>query len=156
MLCTTHAIADGSRPSQAALMEMGLGGLAVMSDEEALRIRGNGFMGSSVDVFGNSFATFDAPSGTSHSENGYAAEGRHFAFGANFSTAGVLNGRDGGQMNGGMNISGQSSRWIGARRGGNGRVVDRPGGGRPGGGNLPGNITATAVFAGGFSVGAAL
>jgi hypothetical protein len=140
------ARAQGSRPSQAVLKEMGLGGLTILSDEAAMVVRGRGFMGSSANAFGNSFATFDTPLGTSHSENGYAAEGEHVAFGANYSEAGVGLTIGGGQNGGGMRATGQRNRWSGR--------VGRPGGGMPGGRNQVArpNVAAIKVFAGGFSV----
>jgi hypothetical protein len=109
LLCaaaSTANAADGI--SSSTLAEMGLSGLAVMSDSEALAVRGKGFVGcglcghrSSVEpssvAFGNSFATISlgdacpecGPEGTSHSENGYAAEGPFAASGENFSEAGA-------------------------------------------------------------------
>src|SRR5688500_800223 len=82
--------ADGDRPSQSQLNEMGLGGLVVMSDEDASSIRGQGFNGghggrSSVAVWGNSWAQINTPFGSARSENGYEAEGNHVAVGANLS-----------------------------------------------------------------------
>jgi hypothetical protein len=144
--------ADGGRPNRAVLNEMGLGGLTVISDDQAMAVRGRGFMGSSADAFGNSFATFDSPLGTSHSENGYAAEGEHIAFGKNYSEAGVGITIGRGPSDGGMGAVRQRSRWAG-------RVVrvGRPGSGRPGGGNQPSrpNVAAIKVFARGFSFAAA-
>jgi hypothetical protein len=128
-------LANDGRPSRQALAEMGLGGLAVMSDDEALSIRGQGFYngGSSVKVWGNSFATINTPIGGSHSENGYVAEGKHYASGKNYSKAGVTiswsKGKPGhgdGGYGGGMPTS-----W---NQGGG----DMPGGGYPGGG-MPGS-----------------
>jgi hypothetical protein len=85
------AAAEGDKPSRQALAKMGLGGLVVMSDEEAMSIRGQGFKGhSSVSVFGNSFATIETKNGAAHSENGYAVSGKHFAKGANGSHAGAI------------------------------------------------------------------
>ena len=87
--------ADG-RPSQQTLAAMGLGGMTILSDEEATSVRGFGWKGgngghggSHVAVSGNSFADIDTPFGNAHSENAYAAEGKHFATGANGSHAGV-------------------------------------------------------------------
>jgi hypothetical protein len=96
------------------LAEMGLSDLSIMSDSDALAVRGKGFAGGSQNgscrlcgprakkepwssAFGNSFATItlgDAcpdcgPDGTAHSENGYAAEGPYAASGENFSEAGA-------------------------------------------------------------------
>jgi hypothetical protein len=143
------AVADGGRPSQRVLSEMGLGGMTVMSDEEALSVRGRGFkLASSVDAFGNSFATIDTPLGTSHSENGYAAEGRHIAFGKNRSEAGVELSIGGLGDILGNGVDRNSGR-AGARRGG--QVGN---GGRPGGGGNNGGLPRVTIklFAGGHSI----
>jgi hypothetical protein len=107
LLCVTASTANAANGiSNSTLAEMGLSGLTVMSDHDALAIRGKGFCGlcghrSSVEpssvAFGNSFATLSlgdacpecGPEGTSHSENGYAAEGPFAASGENFSEAGA-------------------------------------------------------------------
>lgn len=87
------------------LSEMGLAGLNVVSDHDALAIRGMGFRGGNQSkgcsscgprgkkqpwsaVSGNSFATIDTKDGGAHSENAYAAEGPYGASGDNFSEAG--------------------------------------------------------------------
>jgi hypothetical protein len=153
------ARAEGGRPSRETLREMGLGGLTIMSDAEAFAVRGHGFKGghrmngmnggmrdSSAVATGNSFATFETPFGTSHSENQYAAEGKKFAFGKNHSEAGIT-----------LKIG------IGGHKrpnGGNhGRMNGRPGGnhggmnGRPGGGLHA--VVTVKLFAGGHSFAAA-
>jgi hypothetical protein len=86
---TAHAL--GSQPSGRALQEMGLGGLTIMSDDEALAVRGLGFRsgGSSAQASGDSFATINTPMGSAHSENGFNASGKHEASGDNFSFAGA-------------------------------------------------------------------
>jgi hypothetical protein len=98
---TTASAANGI--SGTTLSDMGLSGLTVMSDSDAMAIRGKGFGGcdlcghrkdSSSVAFGNSFATIsldcpDCAEGTAHSENGYAAEGSFAASGDNFSEAGA-------------------------------------------------------------------
>src|SRR6185295_11090495 len=68
------ARAEDGQPSRQSLSEMGLGGLVVMSDDDAATVRGKGFMGggSHVQVVGQSFATINGPNGGAHSENGYA------------------------------------------------------------------------------------
>jgi len=96
------ASAAGSIPS-GTLDGMGLSGLTVMTDSDALSIRGKGFSGGFrkgcktcgsrakkpwSSAFGNSFATIDIEDGGAHSENGYAAEGAYAASGENFSEAG--------------------------------------------------------------------
>ena len=82
---------QGSQPSGSALQDMGLGGLTIMSDDEALAVRGLGFRsgGSSAQASGNSFATINSPFGSAHSENAYSASGNHEASGDNFSFAGA-------------------------------------------------------------------
>jgi hypothetical protein len=128
------------RPSQDLLAQMGLSGMAVMSDADAMEVRGRGYQGgggSSVRVYGNSFATINTRNGSAHSENGYAAQGKHFAAGANGSVAGVIHISSGG---GG---------------GGYGKPRPKTYGGRPRGMGGGVNIRSTIVFAGGFSVGVA-
>jgi hypothetical protein len=153
--------AEESRPSQRTLSEMGLGGLVVMSDDEALGIRGFGFKGghggSSAVAFGNSFATINTPFGTAHSENGYAAEGKKFAFGANHSEAGVeLKVSSGHKGKGGKMRNGDSNRWGGKTgtkwggHNGNGGMNGHSGGGKHG---AKKSITISfKLFAGGWSV----
>jgi hypothetical protein len=91
-----QARAEHSRPSQETLKQMGLGGMVVMSDADAARVRGQGYQPkkshSSVRVWGNSFATINGKNGSggAHSENGYAVQGKHFAAGVNGSVAGVV------------------------------------------------------------------
>jgi hypothetical protein len=139
------AIAEDSRPSQGVLNAMGLGGLTVITDDEALSVRGHGFkQGSLVNAFGNSFATIDTPLGTSHSENGYASDGQHIAFGKNRSEAGIEL-SIGGLGNGlGLAAGRAGARW--------GRNVGR--GGLPGGGGNNGGLPRVTIklFGGGYSV----
>ena len=59
------ALAIDGQPSRSALEQMGLGGMTVISDSEAMAVRGLGFKsGSSVQVSGNSFATINTPFGS--------------------------------------------------------------------------------------------
>ena len=132
--------ANDGRPSQSTLAEMGLGGLVVMSDDDAMTVRGFGYRGSSKSsarVFGNSFATINTPLGGAHSENGYTADGKHFASGKNYSEAGVK-------------IS--VSKGKGHKPGGKwGKQPMRGGHGKPGGhGGFSKSVTIK-VFAGGHS-----
>jgi len=86
------------------LADMGLSGITVMSDSDALAVRGLGFRGGDHSkgcsncgirtikspwsaVAGNSFATIGVEGGGAHSENGYAAEGAYAASGENYSEA---------------------------------------------------------------------
>src|SRR3989304_4207831 len=90
-ILSQSAQAEGGRPSRQTLEQMGLGSLVVMSDEDALAVRGQGYKGGSyVRVTGNSWATIGGPDGGSHSENAYFAEGKHDAKGSNSSYAGVV------------------------------------------------------------------
>jgi hypothetical protein len=108
---TTAQAANGI--SSSTLAEMGLSGLTVISDQDALAIRGKGFAGGTQNgcrlcgprgkkepwsaAFGNSFANIRlggecpdcVPNGDAHSENGYAAEGPYAASGETFSEAGA-------------------------------------------------------------------
>jgi hypothetical protein len=148
--------ADG-RPSRQTMAAMGLGGISIMSDEEATSIRGFGWKGSkgghsksSAAAFGNSFADITTPFGNAHSENGYAAEGKHFAGGANGSHAGVEIKISGGHKGGGKPNGG--SKWGsngGKMGGGYGMKPPRNGGGHHGGGKP--TVLSVKVFAGGFS-----
>jgi hypothetical protein len=138
------AQAAEDRPSQALLEQMGLSGMTVMSDAAAMEVRGRGYQGgggSSVRVFGNSFATINTKNGSAHSENGYAAQGKHFAAGANGSVAGVIH-ISSGRKSGGGGYGKPQPKTYGGRPGGMG-----------GGGGV--NVRSTIVFAGGFSVGVA-
>ncbi len=139
LLCQS-ALANDGRPSRDTLADMGLGGLVVISDDDALAIRGLGFKGgSSVRVWGNSFATINTKNGSTHSENGYANQGKHFATGGNFSFAGATFKKSSGK-------GGHDKPWRGDM-----------GGGWSGGGMHGGHTTTKTVkvFAGGHSWGVA-
>ena len=105
-VAASTATAD-SGVSAGTLADMGLSGLDVMSDSDALSIRGKGFSGGHTTgvckhcgprvtkqpwsaAFGNSFATIETKDGSASSENGYAAEGPFGASGENFSEAGSV------------------------------------------------------------------
>jgi hypothetical protein len=158
VLLTPYAQAEDHRPSQRTLEEMGLSGLVVMTDDDASKIRGRGYMGgngSSASAFGNSFATIDTPLGGAHSENSYTAEGERFAKGANFSEAGVEiklpggghGGKDWGR-NGGPRWPGKGGHGWGGRPG---MGSHHHGGGHGGGHNGGGSTIRLRFFAGGFS-----
>jgi hypothetical protein len=89
------AHAQDGQPSKSTLQQMGLSGMSIMSDDDAMAVRGLGFgsgsMGSSssASVSGNSFATINTPFGSAHSENAYTATGDHKAGGDNLSFAGT-------------------------------------------------------------------
>ena len=155
-LVSRPAQAESGRPSRQALEAMGLGSLAVMSDEDAMAVRGQGYHGgSSVRVFGNSMASIDIPHGGAMSEDSYVADGKHFAKGSNSSFAGVANiwiDGHGGDHRGRGDKNMHGDRWGGTH---NGDWGGKPGDGhrhscKPGGhGHV--KIHATVVFAGGHS-----
>jgi hypothetical protein len=93
--------------SASTLADMGLSSMTVMSDSQAMAIRGKGFTGvcdacgrtePMTKAFGNSFATMNlancpdcvAVDGSAHSENGYTAMGPYYSAGTNFSEAGAV------------------------------------------------------------------
>jgi len=109
LLCVAGSAIADEGISFSTLNDMGLSGLTVMSDHDALAIRGKGFgvhrkfkeccgpRGGkpSSEAFGNSFATInvencpDCVTGSAHSENAYNAEGPYAASGENYSEAGA-------------------------------------------------------------------
>ena len=107
LVCVAVSNANAANGISAdTLSAMGLSGMTVMSDTDAMAVRGMGFPGCSTcdrtepstRAFGNSFATMNlancpdcvAIDGTSHSENGYVAEGPYYSAGTNFSEAGAV------------------------------------------------------------------
>jgi hypothetical protein len=145
-LASPLAHAEGDRPSRQTLDQMGLSGMVVMSDDEALAVRGQGYGGggympkppkdggSMVQVFGNSSASISIDGGGAHSENGYTAKGPHYAAGKNGSFAGVV-------------------YTTTTSKGGKGNYGGGYGMG-PGHGSIT-TVHSTVVFAGGFSSGKA-
>jgi len=114
---SSSALADNGLVSQSALQEMGLAGIEVMSDQDAMAIRGLGYDGGydmpTVDghekpwslAFGVSYATVGGEGGhgsNGHSSNGhgggasagtldgFVAEGKFMASGEHFSEAGKV------------------------------------------------------------------
>jgi hypothetical protein len=75
------------RPSQHVLADMGLSGLVVVSDSEALSVRGFGY--SPTRAAGYGWATVAVKGASAGSKNSYSAEGKHASFGHNESEAGV-------------------------------------------------------------------
>lgn len=87
------------------LAAMGLSNLNVISDSDALAVRGHGFRGGNYSkgcktcgprgkvspysrATGASFATIETKDGGAHTENSYFAEGPYGASGSNYSEAG--------------------------------------------------------------------
>ncbi|HEY4234031.1 MAG TPA: hypothetical protein VGM76_11430 [Lacipirellulaceae bacterium] len=117
LVCVAGSAKAANGIASSTLGQMGLTGLSVMSDSDAMAIRGLGFtgvshsMGSggccgprgsaspSTSAAGNSFATMNVDtggdscptctqSGSSHSENSYSAHGPYSSSGDNYSEAG--------------------------------------------------------------------
>jgi hypothetical protein len=146
------AWAEDGRPSRQALEQMGLGGIVVMSDDEALTVRGHGYKGggSSAMAFGNSFATINGGAmGGAHSQNAYIANGKHVAKGDNFSFAGVVHISTGGKKKKDHGGGGGGYGGMGGQGGHGGGGGGYGGGGGHGGGKI--NISAKIFFAGGSS-----
>jgi hypothetical protein len=143
--------AESGQPSRQTLQAMGLGSMVVMSDDDAMSVRGHGYKGggSSVIVSGNSFATYNGgDQGGSHSENAYSATGKHKASGSNSSYAGgadIWISTGGGKPNGNGG-GGHGPKPPKSNGGGYGG-----GGGGYGGGKPTVKIHATVFFAGGHS-----
>lgn len=104
LVCLAGSARADEGISTSTLSAMGLSGMTVMSDSDALAVRGMGFRGGNHSkgcstcgargkvspyskAFGNSFATIDIQDGGAHSENGYFAEGPYGASGENYSEA---------------------------------------------------------------------
>jgi hypothetical protein len=105
LVCAASANAEGI--SNKTLGAMGLGGMKIMSDNDAMVVRGKGFDGvcdscnrtePATRAVGNSFATINLSNcpdcvligGTAHSENAYVAAGPYYSAGTNFSEAGAV------------------------------------------------------------------
>lgn len=86
------AQADSGMPSQSTLDAMGLSGVQVMSDADALNVRGFGYYGyspkkSSVIAYGKSYAHVSGHGAKAGSRDGYYAEGTYYAGGKHGSYA---------------------------------------------------------------------
>jgi hypothetical protein len=134
-------------PSQATLRAMGLSGMQVISDFDAMSIRGMGYQKShsKAIAFGISYAKVSGHGAEAGSIDGYYAEGKHFAAGKHGSIAGKIvitkggkrkhRGHDGGNMD-----------WVGDTN------TTPPNGDHHGGGHKNVKVKAVIVFAGGFAV----
>ena len=126
-VCGGLAEARQGLPTQDALYEMGLSGMQIMSDREALEIRGFGYdpwhghrknaKKSVAIAYGHSYANVGYKRAHSGTEDGFFAKGRHKAKGEHGSRAGVVM---------------KHKRGKGRRRGGFGGGD----GGQPGGGGM--------------------
>ncbi|MCH7750652.1 MAG: hypothetical protein IH898_00640 [Planctomycetes bacterium] len=95
------AVADNGI-SQATLQDMGLAGIELMSDADAMAIRGMGFDGGNHMpkpptsdkpwslAFGISFATVGVGNGSAGTIDGFIAEGKFMAAGEHLSEAGFV------------------------------------------------------------------
>jgi hypothetical protein len=97
----TPLFAAGGRPSSETLSAMGLSGLNVISDDAGLAVRGFGYNGASA--YGQSFAVVAGHGAAAGSTNGYKANGKKKASGANLSFAGIEIKQSGGHNGGGHN-----------------------------------------------------
>lgn len=157
--------ADAREPSEEALSQMGLGGLVMMSDDEAMAVRGLGFK-SMAKAWGQSWAQVTTKHGSAGSVNGYKAVGRKKASGENFSEAGFeirFSGGKGGHGDKGR--KGKDAKKGRPPKGGNdvspatfgkngrgdiGKNGGKGGGHKGGKGGKP-QVKSFNVFAGGFS-----
>ncbi len=130
--------AQQGMPSQATLNAMGLSGMQVVSDSEAMSIRGHGYQrGKSIAIaFGVSYAHVGGKKAGAGSIDGFLAIGKHHASGKHGSIAGkiVIGGGHGGMPQPWGN-SGGPPTW------GNDNGGYRP---QP-------HVKAVVVFAGGFA-----
>jgi hypothetical protein len=144
---SSAAQAEQGMPSQATLRAMGLSGMQVISDRDALNIRGMGYQKShsKAIAFGASYAKVNGKGAEAGTVDGYYAEGKHYAGGAHGSIAGkvvITKGGKGGHGGGGGGDWGNDAPSVSSNRGGGGH------GGH--GGKV--QVKATIVFAGGFAV----
>ena len=92
-LINGNSFADQTQPSVATLGQMGLSGMEIASEAEAMQVRGKGYVhggkGSSVAVWGESSANIGGEKGGASASNGYKASGKHKAGGETESVAGM-------------------------------------------------------------------
>ena len=106
LACAAGSAKAADRVSANTLGQMGLSGLTVMSDRDAMAVRGLGFVGLNCNIgtlvspsataTGNSSASISAPGcancgvvSNSATQNAYNAVGPHSASGSNYSEAGI-------------------------------------------------------------------
>ncbi|MEX2317965.1 MAG: hypothetical protein WD669_12480 [Pirellulales bacterium] len=147
LIAVSNTRASAEQPSQQTLAAMGLGSLSVMSDDDALAVRGFGYRGSnsSASAWGASYAVMGTRGGSAGSVNAYKASGKHSASGRNLSFAGklVISSKGGGHNGGGNGGGGYGGGGAG------GAMAGRMGNGGHGGGGI--KVKAVVVFAGGSS-----
>ena len=125
MMATMAAVTwAADRPNLQVLDDMGLGGITVLSDSQALAIRGFGYSPVSASGFGWAQVSYKGASAGSF--NKYSSSGKHAAWGSNESEAGVIvtsggKGGKGGKSSYGGH-GGGSSKSIVAFSGGSSRA----------------------------------
>lgn len=126
--------AEQNLPSQSMLSAMGLSGITVMSDADAMAIRGLGYSGgghSSAIAYGSSYASIYGYGAKAHSEDGFEANGKYQASGNHESYAGIIvkytpkrrHGHGGHGGHGGNPYGGGGNSWGG---GGGGHPKPQP------------------------------
>ena len=137
--------AEQGLPSQSMLSDLGLSSIAVMSDVEAMAIRGSGYQSHYKPVataYGHSFAGVRGYGAKAYSKDGGYASGPNEAFNIHGSIAGIVvkskkkRGHGGGNYGGGGGFGGDGGGGFG---GGGGYGHPKP---------KPNKIIA---FSGGFS-----
>ena len=146
-------------PSQSMLSAMGLSGIEVMSDADALDVRGfgydpwHGYGKKSVAIaYGHSYAKVSTYGAQASSEDGFYAKGRHKAAGAHGSYAGVKvdYGKKHKRGGGKAHHKRGGGKKSGHHRGGGKKGGHK--GGKKGGGHKPKpKSKKVTAFAGGFS-----
>ena len=107
LLAVPTAQAEEGMPGQSLLNEMGLASIDMMSDDEAMEIRGLGYYPKYNHVkpvaiaYGHSYAGVTGHGAQAYSEDGFYARGPHKAAGAHGSFAGLIVKQHGGPHGGG-------------------------------------------------------
>jgi hypothetical protein len=132
--------AEQGLPSQSMLTDMGLASIVVMSDADAMAVRGRGYQpnyeeqhyGSkpSATAYGSSYASISGYGAHANTQDGFYSSGRHFAGGKHKSRAYIVVTTNGGGGHGG-----------GGYGGGHGSSKSQP---KP-------QVKKIVVFAGGYS-----
>src|SRR5262245_38009666 len=87
LIAAMVTVSKAEQPNQQILSDMGLGSLVVMSDSDALSVRGMGY--SPVKAYGASWASISGHGGSAGTKNAYSATGNHSAWGETNSEAGI-------------------------------------------------------------------
>jgi hypothetical protein len=85
-LVLSAGLAEAGQPSASKMRQMGLYGAPVVSDSEAMAVRGLGF----AAVWGKSSVEYSRHGIDADAENAYVAAGHHSARGHSFSFAGKV------------------------------------------------------------------